>query len=163
MGAITLRRRLLTRLADGLPLTPQPYADLAAELQTDEETVLTELAALTAEGVISRFGVIVDHAALGFCVNAMVVWAVPPQLADEAGRRVAAAGLASLCYRRETAPGWPYPLYTMLHGRSRADIEARIEKIAAAIGLPGLRHEALYTVKRYKQTAARHHRERMRA
>jgi siroheme decarboxylase len=147
---------LLARLAQGLPLTPTPYADIAAELGVSEEAVLAQLAASDA---VSRFGVIVDHAALGFCVNAMVVWAVPAVLADEAGRRVAAAGLASLCYRRETRPDWPYSLYTMLHGRSREEIEARIGKIAETIGLPGLRHEALYTVKRYKQTAARYDRE----
>jgi siroheme decarboxylase len=154
MDAIT--PPLLARLAQGLPLTATPYADIAAELGMTEAEVLAQLAASEA---VSRFGVIVDHAALGFCVNAMVVWAVPATLADEAGRRVAAAGLASLCYRRETGPDWPYSLYTMLHGRSREEIEARIAEIAEAVGLPGLRHEALYTVKRYKQTAARYDRE----
>ena len=158
--ADSLPARLLARLAQGLPLTPTPYADMAAEVQATATAVLAALEDLITTGAVSRFGVIVDHAALGFQTNAMVVWNIPAEHADAAGARIAAAGLASLCYRRETSPDWPYSVYTMLHGRNRAEIEARIADISKAVALPGVRHEALYTVKRYKQTAARYDRER---
>ena len=62
----------------------------------------------------------------------------------------------TLCYRRERAPGWPYNLYCMVHGRDRAEVEAAI---AAAIEHSGLALRAravLFSRRRFKQAGARH-------
>ena len=68
-------RRLLNRLQEDLPLTPRPYADVAAELEITEHDLLDRLARMKAERVITRFGPFFDAAAMGgdFCLCAMAV------------------------------------------------------------------------------------------
>lgn len=146
--------RLLHRLRRGLPLVERPYAAVAGELGIGEEDVLRALAHLIEAGAVGRFGVIVDHQALGYTANAMVVWDVPAERIDEAGRRIAACGGVSLCYRRTPRPPvWPYALYTMIHGRSRDEVAGRVQRIAARCGLEEADRRILFTVRRFKQTA----------
>ncbi|WP_170447892.1 Lrp/AsnC family transcriptional regulator [Ruegeria arenilitoris] len=68
-------RRLLNRLQEDLPLTPRPYADVAAELGIAEQDLLDRLARMKADRVITRFGPFFDAAAMGgdFCLCAMAV------------------------------------------------------------------------------------------
>lgn len=68
-------RRLLNRLQEDLPLTPRPYADVAAELGITEHDLLDRLARMKADRVITRFGPFFDATAMGgdFCLCAMAV------------------------------------------------------------------------------------------
>ncbi|WP_170421589.1 Lrp/AsnC family transcriptional regulator [Ruegeria arenilitoris] len=68
-------RRLLNRLQEDLPLTPRPYADVAAELGITEQDLLDRLARKKADRIITRFGPFFDAAAMGgdFCLCAMAV------------------------------------------------------------------------------------------
>ena len=51
-------KRLLNAIADGLPLTLNPYETVADELGLVEDDVLLRLQKLIDDGVISRFGVV---------------------------------------------------------------------------------------------------------
>lgn len=51
-----LDRRIVNRLQDGFPICPRPFAAVAAELDTDEDTLIARIDALLAGGVLSRFG-----------------------------------------------------------------------------------------------------------
>lgn len=51
-----LQRRLLNDYQQALPLSPTPFADIAAELGVSEQTVLDNLEQLQREGAISRVG-----------------------------------------------------------------------------------------------------------
>lgn len=149
------RERLIHRLRRGLPLVERPYAAIADELGVAEAEVLDALTALTGDGTVGRFGVIVDHQTLGFTANAMVVWDVPADRIEEVGPRLGRCPDVSLCYRRRPSPpAWPYALYTMIHGRSREEVTRRVDSIAAACGLSDVDRELLFTVRRFKQTAA---------
>jgi siroheme decarboxylase len=68
-------RALLNRLQDDLPLVPHPYAAIADELGLEETDLLTRLARLKEERVITRFGPFFDAAAMGgaFCLCAMAI------------------------------------------------------------------------------------------
>lgn len=71
----SIDRVLLNRLQDDLPLTPRPFAALAAELGLTEAAVLDRLRALIEGGYVTRFGPFFDVAAAGgaFCLCAMSV------------------------------------------------------------------------------------------
>lgn len=49
-------RAVVNRLQDGLPLVPEPFAAVAAELQLAEADLLSRISRLTALGVLSRVG-----------------------------------------------------------------------------------------------------------
>lgn len=143
-------RALLHALAQGLPLVPHPFAALG-----EEEVVLDRIAALCRARIITRLGVIVRHRALGFTANAMVVWDLPEHRIEAAGRALAGLPGVTLCYQRNTVPGvWPYALYSMIHGTSRA---AALEVLEAARALPDLEGAVarpLFSVRCFKQTGA---------
>ena len=68
-------RRILNRLQEGFPITPHPFADVAAELGLEEGELITRLARLKETRLITRFGPFYDAAAMGgaFCLCAMQV------------------------------------------------------------------------------------------
>lgn len=68
-------RRIINGLQEGFPLSSQPYAEAAAELDLSESELIERLARLRKSGVITRFGPFFDAAAMGgaFCLCAMNV------------------------------------------------------------------------------------------
>jgi DNA-binding Lrp family transcriptional regulator len=149
--------RLMAALEDGLDLVPQPFARLAMRCGLAEEAVRARIADWLARGVVKRFGVVVRHHELGYAANAMAVWDVPDAEVSAAGRRLAATGDVSLCYRRERdLPHWPYNLFCMIHGRDRRAVEAQVADLADRVGLAGLPHALLFSRRRFKQSGARY-------
>lgn len=150
-------QRLMQALQEGLALSPRPYAELAQQAGLTEEAVLLLLQTWLAGGLIKRFGVVVRHHELGWTANAMCVWDVPDELASALGRRLAAIPEVTLCYRRaRDLPSWPYNLYCMIHGRERAQVEERLQRINAELGLSAHAHQVLFSLRRYKQRGARY-------
>ncbi len=152
-----LDRRLLAALQDGLPLTGRPYARIAAQLGVAEEDVLERLAVLQDNGTVGRFGVVVSHRALGYRANAMVVWDVPDERADECGRRLAALPFVTLSYRRpRRPPDWPYNLFCMIHGTDRGQVLSEVEAATREAGLGGCDRAVLFSRRCFKQRGARY-------
>jgi DNA-binding Lrp family transcriptional regulator len=147
----TSEHTLIAALQDGLPLVPQPFAALGLP----QAQALALLAHWLDEGVIKRLGVIVRHHELGYRANAMVVWDVPDERVSEIGRRIAATGRVTLCYRRNRQlPDWPYNLFCMIHGKDHADVKARIAALAGICQLQAHPSEILFSVRRFKQRGA---------
>jgi DNA-binding Lrp family transcriptional regulator len=79
--------------------------------------------------------VVVRHHELGYRANAMVVFDVPDAEVDRIGGQLAAEAGVTLCYRRSRSlPHWPYNLYCMVHGRSRAEAQPVIEGLGELAG-----------------------------
>jgi len=150
--------RLLGALADGLPLTPHPYADVGNWLGLSEGQVLSRLRRLVSGGVIKRFGVIVRHRELGYVANAMVVWDIPDQLVSGLAHKAIGFECVTLCYERpRSLPDWPYNLFCMIHGKSRETVLKQIEELNKETGLQYWPSEVLFSGKCFKQKGARYH------
>ncbi|MFB6281198.1 MAG: Lrp/AsnC family transcriptional regulator [Haloferacaceae archaeon] len=151
-----LEADLLAAVQDGLPLSPTPYRDAAEEVGAPVDAVLDAVERLLATGCIKRLGCVVNHLVTGFDSNCMVVWDVPDDRVDDRGRAVGALPSVTLCYRRPRRPdrGWPYNLFTMIHGREADAVGERIDALAAD-HLP-YDHERLYSTETLKQTGARY-------
>jgi DNA-binding Lrp family transcriptional regulator len=59
-------KRLLNILQTGLPISPEPYNEMAEQLGVDEQTVLESLRRLKAQGYIRRMGAFFDSTSLGY-------------------------------------------------------------------------------------------------
>ncbi len=148
---------LIAALCDGLALDPRPYQRLAERTGLTEAEVIARIQAMRDDGVIRRFGVVVRHHDLGYRCNAMVVWDIPDDVVSGIGQRLGALDEVTLCYRRpRRLPDWPYNLFTMIHGRERAEGEAIIARLAEREGLNAYPHEILFSLKRFKQCGARY-------
>ncbi len=148
-------RRLLAVLQHGLELVPRPFARLGEEAGLDERQVIALLERWHEEGLIKRFGVVVRHHELGYTANAMVVWNLPDDAVERAGKLLAAQSEVTLCYRRRRhLPEWPYNLFCMIHGRARGEVEAAVAGLRQRLGLQQAPHAVLFSRRRFKQRGA---------
>lgn len=51
-----LDRALVNKLQDGFPIRERPYAEVAARVGSDEQTVIARIESLLQRGLLSRFG-----------------------------------------------------------------------------------------------------------
>ncbi len=149
-------RPLAARLEQGLALVDRPFAVLGEPLGLAEDDVIAALAQWCERGTLRRLGVVLRHHEFGIGANAMTVIELPDAEADAAGERLALQPGVTLCYRRASAPGWPYTLYCMVHGRERGAVRALIDAALRNAGLADRRHEVLFSTRRFKQTGARY-------
>jgi siroheme decarboxylase len=147
---------LLNAIAGGLPLDPRPYARVAEDLGMSEAEVMDRIGRLLAEGTIRRLGVVVRHQELGYRANAMVVWALPEEQVTELGECIGGLPFVTLSYRRPARPGWPYNLFTMIHGRDREAVLAQVDRIKEVCGLQAIDCAILFSGRRFKQRGARY-------
>lgn len=128
-----LDRALIAATQAGLPLVPEPYAEVARDLDCDQETLIARLGRLLDGGAIRRIGAVPNHYRLGLRGNGMTVWDIPDDRVDSLGEQVGTLDLVSHCYKRpRRLPLWPYNLFAMVHGRDRDEVldgAARIEAI----------------------------------
>ena len=149
-------RAIIRATQAGLPLTPRPYHAVAERLGLPPEEVMARLRAMQASGVIRRLGAVPNHYRLGYRANGMTVWDVPDERVDELGARVGRLDSVSHCYRRPRRPPvWNYNLFAMLHGRSRDEVEAQAQQVAALLGDTCRGHDILYSTAILKKTGLR--------
>jgi siroheme decarboxylase len=157
MNAIDPTDRAIIRATQaGLPLCPEPYCAIATQIGVGSEEVMRRIRRMLAAGIIRRIGAVPNHYALGYRANGMSVWDVADERVAQLGRRVGALAFVSHCYRRPRRPPvWPYNLFAMVHGRERAEVEAKVEEIAGLLGDGARAHDVLYSTEILKKTGLR--------
>ena len=149
-------RSIIEATQAGLPLTPEPYAEVAGQLGLEEADVIARMAALQARGVIRRIGAAPNHYALGMVANGMTVWDVDDRQAQRLGADVGAFDFVSHCYLRPRAlPDWPYNLFAMVHGADRDEVEKKRNLIATHLGPACHGSDVLYSTRILKKTGLR--------
>jgi len=149
---------LIAAIQTGLPLVPEPYAEIGRRIGLDEDEVITRLRRLLEQGVIKRLGVVVRHHELGYRANAMTVWDIPDDRVDTLGTCMGRFEFVTLCYRRpRRLPDWPYNLFTMIHGRDRDEVLANIDRLVRECGLEDIPRDVLFSRRRFKQRGAIYH------
>ena len=149
-------RRIIQATQAGLPITPEPYATLARQLNVTTPTILHTLSTLLATGVIRRIGAVPHHYRLGFNANGMSVWDVDDEQVDELGEAVGRLPGVSHCYRRPRhGEAWPYNLFAMLHGRSREEVQVQATQLRALLGKACRTHDMLFSSAVLKKTGLR--------
>ncbi|MDX1932541.1 MAG: AsnC family transcriptional regulator [Capsulimonadales bacterium] len=140
---------LIRELQKDLPLTAEPFAELAANVDITVEELLAQANRFLEEGKMRRFAAVLHHRDAGFAYNCMAVWECPEERIEECGKTMATFKSVSHCYRRPTYEDWPYPLFTMVHGQSEEDCLTVVREIAHATGLES--GALLYSTKEYKK------------
>lgn len=148
-------KSLITALARGLPLVPDPYAEIGRRVGLSEADVMAAIKRLSEEGLIKRFGVVVRHHELGYRHNAMVVWDIPDDKVADIGKCFSKFDFVTLCYQRpRRLPDWPYNLFCMVHGRERQAVLDQVEELAKKCGVDHPRYDVLFSGRRFKQRGA---------
>ena len=94
-----LEQRLLNEFQHGLPLTTEPFADIARQLGVYETTVLETLQRLQTEGVVSRVGAVFRPNRIGASTLAAI--AVPETEVEQVADIVSSFAEVNHNYERE--------------------------------------------------------------
>jgi DNA-binding Lrp family transcriptional regulator len=152
----SLDRAIIEATQAGLPLLPEPYAEVAARVGASSEEVMARMKSMQDRGVIRRIGAVPNHYVLGFRGNGMSVWDVPDERIQACGKMVGALDFVSHAYHRPRHPPlWNYNLFAMVHGRDREEVMRKVETIAALLGEDDQGHEVLFSTRILKKTGLR--------
>jgi len=144
-------RRIIAALQGSIPLTEEPYRDIARDLGMGEEELLARLKSFIADGRLRRLGATLYHREAGVSANAMGVWRVSEERREQVGRIMASFDEVTHCYERPEFPGWPYQLYTMIHARTPEECRAVADRLAQATGFT--EYELLFSTREFKKTS----------
>ncbi|WP_456401538.1 siroheme decarboxylase subunit alpha [Hydrogenimonas sp.] len=144
-----LHYEMIRWLQKDIEATAEPFAPIVESLGIDYETLARETERMKKAGLMRRFASILYHRKAGFTANAMVVWKVPEERAEAIGETVAAYSAVSHCYLRPVFPNWPYPLFSMVHGKSREEVEKIVTEMAEEIGVR--EYSYLYSTREFKK------------
>lgn len=146
-------QRLFRALQTPLPLSRRPFAFLANAAGTDEATLLA-FAHEHLGGAIRRYVATFRHRALGVHGNGMAVWNVPAEDHARIGAALAAAPEVSHCYARNPIEGFPYSVYSMIHGPHQEAVRAVAERLSDRIGVDD--YCVLFSTNEYKKCRLRY-------
>jgi DNA-binding Lrp family transcriptional regulator len=149
-------KKLIARTESGLPITARPYHTLAEELLLPVAEVKNRLQDLLNSGVIRRIAAVPNHYKMGYSANGMTVWDITDEKITELGKKVGALEFVSHCYQRPRhLPIWPYNLFAMVHGKSKAEVEEKKKIIAELLGDDCRTSQILYSKRILKKTGFR--------
>lgn len=148
-----LAAKLFRALQTPAPIVAQPFDELARGAGVDTETLL-EFAREHLGGAMRRYVGTLRHRKLGVRANAMIVWAVPEEEISRVGPNLAQAPEVSHCYGRNSIQGFPYTLYSMIHGPDLEDCKRVAERISGEIGVTDYR--LLVSLEEFKKTRLRY-------
>lgn len=132
-------------------LMPRPFEEAARLLGWTVEQVLERTRALVSSGVIRRFGAALTPRNAGFKANAMIVWDIEDSRAEETGKAFAEHQRVSHCYIRPRFEGFPFNVYTMVHGNSPEDLQRIILNLSGLAQAPP--HRALHSLREFKKSS----------
>ncbi|GMV13543.1 MAG: hypothetical protein AMXMBFR56_17670 [Polyangiaceae bacterium] len=136
-----------------LPLGEQPFALLGQRFGVSEEE-LCAFARSHLGNAMRRYVATFRHRQLGVSGNGMVVWQVPDSELPRLGPQLAQAPEVSHCYARNAIPGFPYTLYSMLHGPNEDACRDIAAGIARRLGVP--EYLILFSSREYKKCRLRY-------
>jgi siroheme decarboxylase len=142
---------VIRALQGPMAVTERPYDEAAEQVGMSADRFLEHLDQMVGRKLLRRVAAILYHRRAGFSANGMGVWRVPSDQVLEVGGRMAAVRGISHCYQRPTYADWPYSVFTMAHGRSKAECDAVLDRIADEHGLHGDDRAVLYSSTEFKK------------
>jgi len=133
-GLCSIDANILKGLQRGLKVVKRPF-DFISDDEFEIYDGLLHIAGMINEGVINRFGAMVNHNKLGFTANAMFACEAKKSRAIEIGEKLAALGIVSHCYERKKFKGWPYNIFAMMHGSNMGDIRKAVDGFVKKEGI----------------------------
>lgn len=144
---------LVRALQTPLPLEARPFDALARAAGVDAAELLA-FGKRHLGGAVRRYVGTLRHRKLGVKENGMIVWNVPAAEQARVGAVLAQAPEVSHCYARNAIPGFPYTLYSMVHGPDRESCRALASRLAGETGVSD--YALLFSVREFKKVRLRY-------
>jgi DNA-binding Lrp family transcriptional regulator len=133
MKKLTAEEKKVARIIQiDIPVVARTFQEIGRYCDLSEEEVLKITRSLKQKGYIRRFGAIVHHEKAGYIKNALVIWSVPSEKVEKAGKTMATFSFISHCYARSPAFQDKYSLFTMLHAQDN-NLASIVDKLSETI------------------------------
>ncbi|MDH5509100.1 MAG: Lrp/AsnC family transcriptional regulator [Nitrospinota bacterium] len=143
---------IMAHLQGTLPMTLTPFADIATKVGLTEEEVIAKVRDYGEKKYYRRFGATLRHQKAGFRANGMGIWSVPDQASrKEIGEKLASFIEVSHAYERPSFEGWPYHLFTMIHGQTEQEVRDIARRMSEAVGID--KYDVLFSIREFKKTS----------
>ncbi|WP_457628726.1 siroheme decarboxylase subunit alpha [Persephonella sp.] len=142
-------KQIIKVTQEDMPLMSRPFQYFSDILGIDEDELINRLSVFHETGVMRRFAAILYHRKAGFKANGMTVWKVPEEKVDEVGYTLASYRAVTHCYKRTTNEKWQYNLFSMIHAKTREELEEFVGRLSEETGIKEYR--ILYSTKEYKK------------
>jgi DNA-binding Lrp family transcriptional regulator len=116
--------KLLNLIQENFPLVPEPFAELARQLNIIEEEVIRRLNSLKEQGTIKHLGAVFDSGKLGYYGTLCTV-KVPPNMLDQATAVINSYPEVTHNYLRNH----PYNVWFTLQAKTPEKLNALLEEI----------------------------------
>ncbi|MCL6610630.1 MAG: AsnC family transcriptional regulator [Peptococcaceae bacterium] len=133
MDLDNLDRELLSIVQSGLPVTEEPYRELAEILGTTEEDILARLKRLVGNGTIRRLGGIFDSRRLGY-TGTLCAMKVPPEKIEAVAEIVNRYPGVTHNYLRDH----DYNMWFTVLAPGKEDVDRVLEEIKTRTGIADL-------------------------
>ncbi|NIA07985.1 MAG: radical SAM protein [Actinobacteria bacterium] len=148
------QKQLVRLLQEGLPLVPEPFAEMAKQVDFSAKDIVQQITDWLDAGLIRRFGAVVRHQKLGFESNGMAVFEVTEDRIQAIGKEMAEYPEISHCYRRPSLDDWNYNLFAMVHGRTEAEVRRFVDCLAEQLKIS--KYDVLFSTTEYKKTSMKY-------
>ena len=118
---------LLTIVQDELPLTVRPFDELAERLGITYEETMERVQRLHGEGVIRRFGPVLETDKVGLSARTLVLMKVPRERIDEVAGIISGFESVTHNYERNHAYNMWFPLITSSQDQFRSSLKDILE------------------------------------
>lgn len=126
-------QNIVRSIQSDIPLVSHPFRNLADICGLSEKKLIDFITKLIQDKIIRKFGAVLRHQRAGFIKNALIIWSIPPDQTERAGKILASYNFVSHCYERSPAFLGKYNLFSMIHAKEE-DISSLINKMAKAAG-----------------------------
>ena len=140
---------IIKELQKDIAIVSQPFKEAIEKLNISYEEFFNRANRLKEAGIMRRFATILNHRKAGFNANAMSIWKVPEDKAEEIGKKLASFSAVSHCYLRPTYPNWQYNLFGMVHAKTQEECDNLIKEMAQELGIND--YAKLYSTKEFKK------------
>lgn len=123
-------KKILNIIQTGFPITPRPYAELAAGVGLVEDEVVERIRRLKADGVVRRVGATFDSSRLGYA-STLCAMQVPAERVDEVAEIIGAYENVTHNYLRDDR----FNVWFTVIAESEERIEAILDEIRAKTGI----------------------------
>jgi DNA-binding Lrp family transcriptional regulator len=145
---------LIREIQGNIPLSLDPYGDIAKKIGCSREEVLKRLENYSRMNILKRIGAILNHRDSGFTENGMFTAVVPVELIKNAGRKLTSIPNVTHCYERKCYPEWPYNFYAMIHGKTKDEVETVVNNFVHEMDIKD--YQILYSTEEFKKTSMKY-------
>ncbi len=142
-------KEIINLAQNDIEITKEPFKEMVEELGIGYDEFFESLERYKKSGLMRRYAGILNHKRAGFGANAMTVWDVDEDNGEEMGMKAASFSAVSHCYLRPKYPDWNYNLFTMIHAKSKDEIDAIIKEMEQEI--PHNSKRLLYSTREFKK------------